>query len=181
MLSYIDVADEKITLKNINIHDDLSNYLCWLLDEEVNQYLELRFNLPKSEEEIWDYVNSINKSSDTILFGIFDRLTDLHIGNIKIGPINPHHKFADIGLLIGNKSLWGRGYGSSAIKLACDYAFTELGVEKLTAGCYAENLGSFYSFVKQGFVQEGVLRNQWLFKEKRQDGYLLGKFNDFWE
>ncbi len=171
------LENKKVTLRNITINDDLSRYLAWLSDESINQYLEVRFNLPCDVSELRQFVNSINKSSDSILFGIFDTKTDIHVGNIKMGPINSHHGVADLGLLIGDKSFWGFGYGSEAIGLVCDYAFNSLGLAKLTAGCYAENVGSMKAFLKQDFVQEGILSRQWLCDGKRQDGYLFGKTN----
>ena len=41
-----------------------------------------------------------------------------HIGNIKIGPVHSYHRRARIGLLIGEKEFWNRGYATEAIKLA---------------------------------------------------------------
>lgn len=60
-----------------------------------------------------------------------------------------------LGLLIGERGAWGRGHGSEAIRLASDYAFRELGVRKLTAGCYADNVGSATAFRRAGWREEG--------------------------
>ena len=171
------LENQKVTLKNITSSDNLDRYLAWLSDESINQFLELRFNLPSDVAELRQFVNSINDSNDSIFFGIFDTKTDTHVGNIKMGPINEYHGVADLGLLIGEKAFWGLGYGSEAIGLVCDYAFHTLGLAKLTAGCYAANTGSMKAFLKQGFVQEGSLSKQWLCDGERQDGYLFGRTN----
>src|SRR5205814_2669717 len=81
---------------------------------------------------------------------------DQHIGNIKLGPIHWIHRYAEIGLLIGEKSCWGQGYASEAIRLVTTYAFERLNLHKVTAGCYATNVGSVRAFEKAGFVREGV-------------------------
>ena len=38
----------------------------------------------------------------------FLKKNNLHIGNIKLGPINSHHNRADIGFIIGDKNIGGR-------------------------------------------------------------------------
>jgi [ribosomal protein S5]-alanine N-acetyltransferase len=81
---------------------------------------------------------------------------DRHIGNIKIGPINQIHRFADIGLLIGERDCWGKGYATEALRLVTNYAFKTLNLHKLTAGCYDGNKGSEKAFIKAGFVVEGI-------------------------
>ena len=177
MLCHLKLSSQLVTLRNIEPNDDLASYLDWLSDVEVNQFLEIRFNMPQSITELWGFIDDINNSSDTLLFGVFDTKLGVHIGNIKLGPINAYHNVAEIGLLIGNKSFWGQNYGSEAIRLVCEYAFEVLGLAKVTAGCYAENTGSRKAFIKQGFKQEGVLCKQWFCNGNRQDGYLFGKLN----
>ncbi|HEY1157453.1 MAG TPA: GNAT family protein, partial [Arthrobacter sp.] len=94
--------------------------------------------------------------------GIFLREGDRHIGNIKLGPINVHHRRADIGLLVGDRACWGKGYASEAIAILSDFAFGRLGLHRLTAGMYAENEGSARAFEKAGYAREGLLRGHWL-------------------
>ena len=147
------IGNNKLVLKNISMSDDLFKYLSWLSDESINEYLEVRFNFPHDVSELRQFVNSVNNSNDSILFGIYEKQANFHIGNIKLGPINWSHGFADIGLLIGERSFWGQGYASEAIGLVCDYAFNTLGLAKLTAGCYAANVGSMKNFLKKGFVK----------------------------
>jgi RimJ/RimL family protein N-acetyltransferase len=100
-----------------------------------------------------------------------------HIGNIKLGPINRHHGTGDIGLLIGERSEWGKGHACEAIALFADYAFANLGLAKLTASCYSDNEGSRHAFLKAGFVEEGRRLAQYMSCGKRQDGVMLGRVN----
>ncbi|MBY0431841.1 MAG: GNAT family N-acetyltransferase [Rhodospirillales bacterium] len=76
-----------------------------------------------------------------------------HVGNIKLGPINRHHRRGDIGLLIGERDQWGRGLAAEAIAAMTAYAFAELGLNKVVAGCYAANEGSRRAFLKAGFAE----------------------------
>lgn len=136
------LKNDEIELRNITSQDSVSNYFLWLKDREINQYLEVRFNLPKNKIELKSYIDSINKSDDSILFGIFHNKTTKHIGNIKLGPINWHHSSGELGLIIGDKKYWGKSYAKQAIKLISEYAFDSLDLVKLSAGCYEDNIGS---------------------------------------
>ena len=50
------------------------------------------------------------------------------------------HSHASIGLMLGDKSVWGRGYGAEIIRLVTNYALDELGLISLNAGCYSDNV-----------------------------------------
>lgn len=77
-----------------------------------------------------------------IYSAIISKDGDKHIGSNKIGPINRINNFADVGLIIGDKSFGNKGFATEALKLIVDYAFNKLKIRKLTAGIYANNIGS---------------------------------------
>ena len=108
----------KLTLKKLNPKKDITiKYLNWMNDPEIHKYTEQRYK-KHSLADIRKFVVEKNKSKNEFLFGIFieKRNENLHIGNIKLGPINFFHKNAEISYFIGEKKLWGKGYGSLAIK-----------------------------------------------------------------
>ena len=76
-----------------------------------------------------------------------------HIGNIKLGPIDWNQGFGDIGFIIGAKECWGKGYAAESIQLLAGYAFGSLKLHKLTASCYAVNIGAIKTLKKAGFEQ----------------------------
>lgn len=168
---------KSIYLRSLNIDDASLDYLSWLCDPEINRYLEIRFMPSQTIAQLRDFINKIADSSDSLLFGIFLHQGDRHIGNIKLGPVDWNHRTADIGLLIGDREQWGKGFATAAIALISHYAFHDLKLVKLTAGCYAENRGSINAFLKAGFTQEGIRVLQWKMEDRRQDGILLGKVN----
>src|SRR5262249_39270580 len=114
---------------------------------------------------------------DNVFLAIILKEGDRHIGNIKLGPIQWIHRFADIGLLIGEKDCWGRGYATEAIRLVTDYAFCELNLHKLAAGCYDLNQGSIKAFQKVGFIVEGVRKQRFYYRKSYIDEILLGLVN----
>ena len=163
-----------VSLRSLRELDAKIEYLEWLQDAEVTKYLESRFNVPKSLEDLEAYVRSAAVAEEIVLAGIFIE-KDRHIGNIKLGPIDANHKRADLGFFIGAKSEWGKGYASTAISLMSDYALQVLHLEKITAGCYASNIGSMRALLKAGFHVEGTLKAHWVLDGAREDGLILAK------
>ncbi len=164
---------ERIYLRELRPEDAHGSYYNWLNDKEISQYLETRF-IPRSVAGLEKYIRDMDGNRNEILFGICLQETDEHIGNIKIGPINSVHRYADIGLLIGEKNQWGKGYASEAIGLICKFGFDILNLHKLKAGCYEDNIGSAKAFFKNGFSEEGRMKKQWFINNKYQDSLILG-------
>lgn len=162
-----------IYLRQISEFDVTEKYVDWLNSPEINQYIESRFKKQTKEDVLAFVKDKLSKNSEP-MFAICDMKTDEHIGNIKLGPINLHHKYASIGILIGDKKYWGRGCATEAIKLITEYGFEILKLNKLDAGAYAENIGSINAFMKAGFSQEGLLKKHVTCNGQFMDVVLLG-------
>ena len=178
MLIFSDVCTNRLVLKNLDKDEVGQIYLDWLFDDDVTKYLELRHDRPKNIKELQNFVYGVNLNSDSLLLGIFYKETNIHIGNIKIGPINVFHKRGDIGFFIGNRSYWGKGLAAEAVKAVTYYAFKNLNVEKITASCYSLNVQSSKTLIKAGFIQEARLENHLIFNGKRVDKICFAKFKD---
>lgn len=149
-------------------------YVSWLNDPEVNRYLESRF-ATHSADSTREYVATTLASPDYLFLGIHSTELDRHVGNIKIGPINRQHGTGEVGIIIGDKAAWGRGIATAAIRAMSDIARRELGLRKVTAGCYASNAGSQRAFEKAGYVVEGVRPQQFLLEGKPEDLVIMGQ------
>ena len=144
------IIGERIFLEALD-HEEFSvAYVEWMRDEEVLRYLTGRTKA-YSHEELKEYIAKTNENPSECLFGIFLKESGVHIGNIKIGGIDPMEKTANVGLLIGNKSMRGKGYATEAIELITRFAFDRLNLTRLTAGMVADNIGSFKAFIKAGY------------------------------
>ena len=164
---------KRIYLREIRLDDVNETYCRWMNDPSVNKYLESRF-YSHSFKTLNDYVRSTLGDKENAFFAIMLNENNRHIGNIKLGPINTFHRFADIGILIGEKDCWGKGYATEAIRLIVEYAFDKLNLHKVTAGCYASNKRSIKAFKKAGFVQEGIRKKHCYCDGKYVDDILLG-------
>lgn len=170
-------AGERIFIRFLSEDDVTEEYLNWLRDIEVIRFLESRWKI-FTLEDLKQYVRSINNSPYDYMFGIFLLDTGKHIGNIKIGNINFIHRFGDIGLLIGDKNYWSKGYGTEAIKLATRYAFEDLNLRCIIAGIYSNNIGSYRAFLKAGYEQVGVYRKKRFFNGSYVDEIIMQKLKE---
>lgn len=151
-----------------------SDYAHWLNDPRVNQYLEIRFH-PQTDESCRNYVIDMNASEANVFFGVF--LGERHIGNIKLGPIDPHHSRADIGLVVGDPEQWGKGFAAEMIAAVTEYAFRDLKLNKVIAGCYGENEGSRRAFLRAGFSEVARRPRHWRSGDTWSDDVLLERLN----
>lgn len=159
MLAKYELKDGDLVCRNISISDVNETYVNWLNDKNVNMFLETRWSV-QNIDKIKEFVSDTIKSTHSILFAITMGKDRIHIGNIKIGPINEYYHHADISYFIGEKKFWGQGIAARAIKLVSTYAFHELGLHKIKAGVFDENIGSVKALQKSGFSEEACLREE---------------------
>lgn len=167
------LTGEKIYLREVREDDVNDEYYSWINDPEINQFLETRF-LPRSKKDIINHVSKLDGNPNEIFFAICDKNNDTHIGNIKLGPINWYHRKGDISLLVGDKNYWGKGIATESIKLVVKYGFKVLGLNKLCAGYYVNNLGSAKAFEKCGFMVEGIFKEEYFYNGHYINGIRIG-------
>ena len=170
------IKSKKITIRKLSHKKDISRrYQNWMNDYEVHKYTEQKYT-KHSLADIRKFVMQKNNSKNEFLYGIFLKKNHLkmHIGNIKIGPINFIHKHAELSYFIGEKELWSKGLTALAIKEAVKIA-KKKGIKKLKAGCYELNVGSKKVLEKNKFKLEGKLQSEYIFMNKRIAQYLFGR------
>lgn len=170
------INGRNIFLRKLNISDVNKDYLKWLNDPQVNRFLESRFE-KWSLRKLKNYVKSVNKNKAYLFLAIISKDNNRHVGNIKIGSVNQYHKFGEIGIIIGEKQVWGKGLGREAIELATRYAFKKLKLNKLIAGIYANNAASYKAFIKAGYREAGRLKKHRFFKGRYVDEISVEKNN----
>lgn len=172
-------SGERCTLRLVTLDDCTERYVAWLADPEVNQYLETRYR-PQPLGAVVAFVTAMVADPASYLLAICDRADDLHVGNIKIGPIHPQHQYADVSYFIGERTRWGRGLATDAIRVATAIGFQRLGLHRVQAGLYASNLGSARALERAGYRLEGQLREQLLGRTGWEDHVWYGQLRSEW-
>ena len=129
-------------------------------DDEYNfEHVADPLYIGASLESSNDWYSDIQKrNGDNIRLGIF--LNDgTVIGDVALQDINWRNRNCSLGMGIfrlGNRS---HGYGKEACRLMLDYAFCNLGLERVSAGTLATNISGQKSLEGAGFVPEGLYRH----------------------
>jgi len=135
----------------------------------VNKYSQRRFAQKAARSDAVAYLQSLKL--DEVILAIMDD-TAGHVGNLKYGPVDWLNRRADISILLGERSAWGRGFGTEAVRLVTNFLFESLGLNRVEAG---SNNPAFLRLVqKLGWRIEGVLRERIWTPEGFQDHTLVG-------
>jgi RimJ/RimL family protein N-acetyltransferase len=167
---------KQIYLRKIKKSDAGPQYLSWINDADVTRGIYTG-QYPTSMKDLKDYVNASTKSTSSAFFAICDNRNDLHIGNIKLESFDHASRTCGLGLIIGNKSYWGKGVGSEACELVIRYAFDRLNFRKITLIVFSNNTAAFNLYKKMGFVVEGVLKQHIFSDGKYVDKIFMSLFN----
>lgn len=168
------VSRNKVHLTGISISDNnLGAYFSSINDPEVNRFLECR-HFPQTMDSVRDYIQKMNESPNDVLFKIYakeENFPPIYVGNIRLGPIDWVNRFADVGLIIW-KGQWGQGYGTEAIKLVSEYAFSNLNLHALKAGILEGNEASVKAFEKAGFIRAAIVHDLYWLDGKWVNNYI---------
>ena len=132
-------------------HDDAEDRYQWCLDQEVTKHLNMPEKYPPfSLEETRAWI-------------------DMCIDWVDLKNIDQLNKHAELGIAIGDKTYWGKGYGLAAMGEMLHWGFEELGLNKIWLRVEIDNEQAIKSYRKMGYVEEGILR---------QDRWRNGEFVD---
>ena len=162
-----------IFLGPLSKEDNLEDYMKWLNDQETTLFMGSGKSLV-SMDELKIYIDNYNNSKAGMLLGIFLKKTSKHLGNITLHQIDWKDRYAEIGIIIGDKNSRGKGYATEAIGLIVKHAFNKLNLRKLYTGMVKGNEASKRAFEKIGFKVEGVLREHFYLNGKYLDCYRMG-------
>ena len=139
--------------------DDYKKINAWRHDEEVYRLTGGNKHFVSSERDRKWVEEKIFNTQTEIYLAICLAETEEMIGYISLSGIDYRNRKAEwSGIVIGYKEYRGQGYASQAIYLLLDYAFTELGLERVSGSWLEDNKVSLFVGKMLGFQQEGVLR-----------------------
>ena len=143
-------------------HGRRAAYASWLRNPDIVKTLNLPTYLesPISEDGVRDYYRTMIASHTDFFFAILLNKNNQFIGTAKAGHIDFFARHADIGVMIGEKSLWGMGIATDSLRALANFMFDEIDLRRLSAGVMANNPSMVRVFEKLGFRKEGCFREQ---------------------
>lgn len=146
---------ERVYLDPLEL-EDLPLLQGWVNDPEVHQFLAAYRPMNAIREREW--LEGLGKNEQEFVFGIALRQEEQLIGCCGLHRVNLPNRSAHVGILLGEVSTWGHGYGTEAMNLLLGYGFNTLNLIRVELRVYANNPRAIRCYEKCGFVQEGVLR-----------------------
>ena len=106
---------------------------------------------------------------------------DRLIGDVGLDPVRDSHADTFVGIAIGEREYWGKGYGSDAMRVILRYAFTELNLHRVSLNVFEYNPRAIRSYEKVGFIHEGRARGVLHRAGRRWDLLYMGILRAEWE
>ena len=150
------IKKNDIYIRLLSKDDVTERYLSWFKDDLVTKFLDAR-NL--SKEDVLNYIQNGHKTGSYYIYAICLRHNDLHIGNIKIGPIKRNDGISDLVTVVGDNSYWGKGVARYAIMHAIDIGFKQGGIRKFIASINSLNTSSVKAYTGAGLKVEAIIKN----------------------
>lgn len=143
----------------------------WLNDPEVHEFLVVG-HVPISAEQEQRYYDAQEPAGDRFSFEIHVIGDGRFLGNIGLKGIHPVHRRAELGLFIGPKVDWGKGYGADAIVTCLRFAFFTLGLHSVRIRAHEAHERGLELYRRLGFVDVG---------RSREAVFQDGRFSDYVE
>ena len=182
-----------VTLKALSV-DDVDNILSWVNNATIVGNIAAFSGEPFTREQELQYVESILASKSDVAFSIFDEDGERYLGQIGIHQIHSRSKVGRLGCIVSDAEDMGKGVGSAAISQVLEIAFTDenevvngaqgdirgLGLHKIWLMIFKENTRSHRTYLRLGFQDEGVLREEYFHQDGWHDMTRMSLLSDEW-
>ena len=149
-LPEVDLKGDLVHIREKKIEDIADEY-SWRTDEELSR-LDATRPLTMSYDDFFRYskeeMKFPNYKSKKLAL---DTIDNIHIGNLMYYDYSISNKQTELGIMIGDKDYWGKGYGTEAVQVLLEYLFTVLNLEKVYLHTLSWNYRAQASFVRAGF------------------------------
>ena len=168
------LESERLLYVPVSMQHLSQDYVDWLNDKDVYRFLETGGNY--SLTMLQDFLLA-TEAAPKLFWAIHIKENNLHIGNIKIDPINEKHGFGEYGIMMGRKTEWGKGYAFEASQRIINFCFEQLNLRKINLGVVADNTSAVQLYKKLGFNTEGLYKKHAQYDGEYRDILRMAIFN----
>ncbi len=163
------IYGERVRLRALE-REDVKRFYEWVNDPEVTDGLSLYLPLSNADEESWfERASSRDQHEKPLAIEARDGDGWKLIGNCAVFGIDWTCRSGELGIMVGDKAYWNRGYGTEVMSLLLRHCFGTLNFNRAFLRVHARNGRARRSYQKAGFVEEGCLR---------QAAYKHGNYDD---
>tara|TARA_B100000945_G_C20232488_1_gene525972 strand:+ start:126 stop:707 length:582 start_codon:yes stop_codon:yes gene_type:complete len=146
----VDLFGDLVHIREKEIEDIADEY-SWRTDEELSR-LDATRPLTMSYDDFFRYskeeMKFPNYKSKKLAL---DTKDNIHIGNVMYYDYSISNKQTELGIMIGDKDYWGKGYGTEAVQLLLEYLFSVLNLKRVYLHTLSWNYRAQASFIRAGF------------------------------
>ncbi len=160
---------------------DSELFLKWSSNRDVVRYSLSWFQTPKSNQDIKDWLTSINKSTKSISLGICCGKRGQLIGYAGIADMSSLNQSGEYFIFIGDSDYWGKGIGTEVTKTITNYGFNTLGLHRIFLSVSELNQSAVKAYENAGYIREGLLRDAAFRDGKFHNKILMSVLASEWE
>ena len=158
------IIGTKCCLSPIDINDS-EKYAEWYNDQDVTMALNI-FTKNISLETAKEIIKDISKDHN---YAIIAKISNEIIGFCGFKNIDYLNQTAGVGITLGNKNFWNKGYGTEALSLLLNYGFTALNIHNIFLTVLSNNNRAIKCYEKIGFKKIGSRRESLMRNRQKND------------
>ena len=148
------IAGSKVSLREKRPVDAWDDY-AWESDPELAQLDAAPVVATSFSQYLSDYTNELRNPFPTSQRFAIDTLDGKYIGNCSYYNVKETKGEAELGIMIGNRDYWNRGYGTDAVTTLVNYIFRQTKLNRIYLKTLKSNTRAQKCFQKCGFTQYG--------------------------
>jgi RimJ/RimL family protein N-acetyltransferase len=167
---------------------DITKFVEWLNDLEVHRYLSINMPISTANEEQWfEKMLTLPSEAQPFAIEVQDNIPGGDgdrwrlIGNCGFMDFDQTAHSAEVGIFIGDKSCWNKGYGTEVMRLLLQFGFGTLNLNRVFLRVDEANKGGIRAYEKAGFIHEGRFRQGTFRDGKYRDMLLMSVLRSEWK
>lgn len=150
----------KVVLREKRLEDAPEDY-AWKTDDELCR-LDAAFPLQiPYARYLMDYAEELRYPDSIRRRFAIETLDGKHVGNCSYYDINEYRGEAELGIMVGDREYWDKGYGSDAVATLLNHIFRETKLNRIYLHTLEWNIRAQKCFEKCGFVPHGHSTRGW--------------------
>jgi RimJ/RimL family protein N-acetyltransferase len=172
---------ELVRLEAVDPAAHAAYFARWSADSAYERLLDAEPARPRSAAEAKAELEKLLEGTEDYLFLVRALEGDVPIGMVELDDIAWARGDAWIGIGLGERGYWGKGYGTDALRTLLRFAFDELNLHRVTLNLFSYNTRALRMYTGLGFTVEGAAREAVVREGRRWDLIFMGLLRREWE
>lgn len=176
------LTGELVKLAAVDYEELGKAYAVWNRDSEFKRLVDTHARIHSAKAGADFFKEMVENMKPESHYFTIRALTDNRLlGDIELNVINGWlGRDAYVGIGLGAREDWGKGYGTDAMKIMLRFAFAEVNLRRVTLNTFEYNPRAIRSYEKAGFKREGIMRGALLKDGRRWDMIYMGILREEW-